>query len=98
MRALGSADQMAEVLEAAVEAGINHLETAPAYGPAERFLGEALRRCPGPADGDWVITSKLLPGVSFELGQCQLQAILDRLQRQRLDKQGAALHWNRRAR
>lgn len=85
MRALGSADQMAEVLEAAVEAGINHLETAPAYGPAERFLGEALRRCPGPADGDWVITSKLLPGVSFEQGQRQLQAILDRLQRQRLD-------------
>ena len=43
MRALGSVDQMAEVLEAAVQAGINHLETAPACGPAGAFPG------PGPA-------------------------------------------------
>ena len=34
MRALNSAAQMAAVLEAAAMAGINHLETAPAYGPA----------------------------------------------------------------
>ena len=41
MRALGSVDQMHAVLQAAVLAGINHLETAPAYGPAEEFLGQA---------------------------------------------------------
>ena len=51
MRALGSADQMAEVLAAAVQAGINHLETAPAYGPAERCLGQALQSSPQPPDG-----------------------------------------------
>ena len=63
MRALGSQDQMVSVLRAAIEAGINHLETAPAYGPAERFLGHALNRLEGegrePEDG-WVITSNLL--------------------------------------
>jgi aryl-alcohol dehydrogenase-like predicted oxidoreductase len=34
---------MAAVLTAALEAGIWHMATAPAYGPAERFLGQALR-------------------------------------------------------
>ena len=85
MRALGSADQMAEVLDAAVQAGINHLETAPAYGPAEDFLGRALQRSKHRPAGDWVITSKLLPGVSLEQGQRQLHGILERLQCQRLD-------------
>jgi diketogulonate reductase-like aldo/keto reductase len=40
MRAIGSVEQMASVLEAAAKIGINHIETAPAYGPAEQFLGE----------------------------------------------------------
>ena len=88
MRALGSQDQMVSVLRAAIEAGINHLETAPAYGPAERFLGHALDRLEGegrePEDG-WVITSKLLPGLSLDDGQRQLQAILKRLGRSKLD-------------
>ena len=88
MRALGSQDQMVSVLKAAIEAGINHLETAPAYGPAERFLGHALDRLQGegtePVDG-WVITSKLLPGLSLDEGQRQLQSILRRLGRRRLD-------------
>ena len=85
MRALGSANQMAEVLEAAVQAGINHLETAPAYGPAEDLLGRALQGAKHRPEGDWVITSKLLPGVSLAQGQRQLQGILERLQCQRLD-------------
>ena len=34
MRALASVEQMTTVLKAAVAAGINHIETAPAYGPA----------------------------------------------------------------
>ena len=76
MRALASPDQMLSVLKAALDAGINHLETAPAYGPAERFLGQALERLEeeglGPAEG-WVITSKLLPGISLQEGQRQLR-------------------------
>ena len=82
MRATGSAEQMAAVLDAALAAGINHLETAPAYGSAERYLGQALR---AKAESDpgtisqLVITSKLLPGVEFSEGQQQLRAILERL-------------------
>ena len=82
MRATGSPGQMAAVLDAALAAGINHVETAPAYGTAERYLGEALRALAArdPAvHSQLVITSKVLPGLSLGEGQEQLRAILDRL-------------------
>ena len=82
MRATCSAEQMAAVLDAALAAGINHLETAPAYGSAERYLGQALR-AKAESDPDTtsqlVITSKLLPGIDLSEGQQQLRAILKRL-------------------
>ena len=88
MRALDSPEAMAVVLEAARAAGVNHLETAPAYGPAERFLGQALaglaRRDPA-ARADLVLTSKLLPGVDVASGREQLRACLARLGVERLD-------------
>jgi predicted aldo/keto reductase-like oxidoreductase len=73
---------MEAVLRAALAAGINHLETAPAYGPAERFLGQALRQLDSEGltpEGGWLITSKLLPGCDLASGQEQLRAILKRL-------------------
>ena len=82
MRATASAEHMAAVLDAALAAGINHLETAPAYGPAERYLGQALRaKAEAEPDvcGQLVITSKLLPGVDLNEGQQQLRGILKRL-------------------
>jgi len=88
MRALTDPEQMREVVAAAVAAGINHLETAPAYGPAEGFLGHALRTLADEGvtpSGGWVITSKVLPGVSLEDGQRQLEACLQRLGVSRLD-------------
>ena len=89
MRALQSPEQMLAVLRAALHAGINHLETAPAYGPAEAFLGEAMEQLhqegSAPADGGWVITSKLLPGQSFLSGRDALDASLDRLGVRTLD-------------
>ncbi len=85
MRALDSASQMAAVINAAAAAGINQLETAPAYGPAERFLGEALRQTTRKASDQWVITSKLLPGLSFEKGQRRLDQIIERLGCSNLD-------------
>ena len=82
MRALGSPAQMEAVLRAALAAGINHLETAPAYGPAETFLGQALAALAldnlAPPGG-WRITSKLLPGPDLATAQGQLRAILQRL-------------------
>ena len=82
MRALGSPSQMEAVLRAALACGVNHLETAPAYGPAERFLGQALQRLTSEGlapDGGWRITSKLLPGCDLASGQRQLRGILERL-------------------
>lgn len=82
MRALGSAAQMEAVLRAALAAGINHLETAPAYGPAESFLGQALVALAADGlapEGGWRITSKLLPGAALQSGQAQVRAILQRL-------------------
>jgi len=88
MRALDGPEAMAAVLEAALAAGINHLETAPAYGPAERFLGQALaalaRQDPA-ARAELVLTSKLLPGVDVASGREQLRACLARLGVERLD-------------
>jgi len=82
MRALGSPAQMEAVLRAALAAGLNHLETAPAYGPAESFLGQALAALAQHGlrpEGGWRITSKLLPGSDLATAQQQLRAILKRL-------------------
>ncbi|GAB4211436.1 MAG: aldo/keto reductase [Synechococcales cyanobacterium] len=51
--------RLAQLLDLAQDLGLNHLETAPAYGTAERQLGAVLadRR------SRWFITSKLLPGL-----------------------------------
>jgi predicted aldo/keto reductase-like oxidoreductase len=88
MRALDGPERMEAVLEAALAAGINHLETAPAYGPAETFLGQALHRL-GQRDPDaraaLVLTSKLLPGPGVGEGKEQLRACLRRLDTPRLD-------------
>lgn len=88
MRALDSPAVMEAVLDAAVAAGINHIETAPAYGPAEAFLGRALARL-GERDpagrAALVLTSKLLPGADLEDGRAQLRACLRRLGVERLD-------------
>jgi predicted aldo/keto reductase-like oxidoreductase len=88
MRALESAGTMADVLGAAIAAGINHIETAPAYGPAEAFLGQALRNLAERdplARGSLVITSKQLPGIGVADGREQLKACLRRLGIDRLD-------------
>ena len=85
MRAICSVEQMASVLETAAKIGINHLETAPAYGPAEQFLGEALQHSSTIPEGGWITTSKLLPGSSLVEGQHQLDAILHRLGLSTLD-------------
>ncbi|MFL0773198.1 MAG: aldo/keto reductase [Prochlorococcus sp.] len=88
MRALASASQMLAVVRAALAAGINHLETAPAYGPAETFLGAALSRLKQEGQepsGGWVITSKLLPGLELMEGRSQLTGLLKRLGLSKLD-------------
>jgi predicted aldo/keto reductase-like oxidoreductase len=93
MRALESPERMEAVVRRALAAGINHIETAPAYGPAERHLGAALARLEQDqptARADLAITSKILPTGSAEEAWRQLRESLRRLGLQRLDN--LALH------
>ncbi|AAP99483.1 Predicted oxidoreductase, aldo/keto reductase family [Prochlorococcus marinus subsp. marinus str. CCMP1375] len=82
MRAIESIDQMYLILKEAYFAGINHIETSPAYGPAEIFLGESLKKLKAKGiepRGGWIITSKLLPSIKFSNGKKQLKGIIKRL-------------------
>ncbi len=88
MRALGSSEQMYSIVKAALSVGINHLETAPAYGPSEAFLGIAIKQLKDkglePPHG-WVITSKLLPSSLLVNGKDQIVNSLKRLGIPKLD-------------
>ncbi len=88
MRALDSEEQMHAVVKAALSSGINHIETAPAYGPAQTFLGRALKRLRDKQQepkGGWIITSKLLPGIALEESKKQLQDTLKQLGIKQID-------------
>ena len=88
MRALESIEQMYSVVKEAFYAGINHIETAPAYGPAEDFLGRALAQLKHEKlipEGGWVITSKILPGATLISAKQQLKGILSRLKISKLN-------------
>lgn len=89
MRCLESADQARSTLQAAIGAGINHIETAPAYGASETFLGQALAR--GSIDRSRLyITSKVLPSLDAAATMASIDASLARLQVDYLD--GLAIH------
>ncbi len=82
MRAIESIEQMYLVVKEACLLGINHIETSPAYGPAEFFLGEALKKLHSnniQPEGDWIITSKILPEIPISSGKTQIKGILKRL-------------------
>ena len=58
-----SAEVARSVLEKAIAQGITHLETAPAYGASERYLGEAMGQMAIARD-DLILTTKLTPTLS----------------------------------
>jgi len=69
MRSVESVNKMYEIIKSAHFAGINHLETAPSYGRAEIFIGEALDKLDQfekISKEDWVITTKVLPKGNFK--------------------------------
>lgn len=82
MRALASPAAMEAVLTKALASGINHIETAPAYGPAESYLGAAMASLSSKQPeqrATLVITSKLLPSLAVPEAWDQLQGSLRRL-------------------
>ena len=64
MRATTHPEEMYEMIEAAYNSGINHIETAQSYGNAEKYVGNALDRLEIKkkiSKNEWVITTKILP-------------------------------------
>ncbi|KGG12955.1 putative oxidoreductase [Prochlorococcus sp. MIT 0601] len=85
---VASSEVMLSILKEARLAGINHIETSPAYGLTQKFLGEALQKLnsqPARYQQKWVITSKVLPGISFIKGQKQLRDTLKDLRLESID-------------
>lgn len=61
MRCLGSYQQAQATIEAAVNSGINHFETARGYGRSEEYLGAALKTDLGVSREELYLTTKLSP-------------------------------------
>ncbi|MFK8183176.1 MAG: aldo/keto reductase [Phormidesmis sp.] len=60
-----SADAAQQVVSAAIAQGINHIETAPAYGASEQYIGQALQTLSVPRE-QFVLTTKLTPTLSAD--------------------------------
>ncbi|AFZ35465.1 aldo/keto reductase [Stanieria cyanosphaera PCC 7437] len=81
MRCLESAEVVQKTIATAIELGINHLETAKAYGKSEEYLGLALQSLALPRN-QFYLTTKLPPTPK----QAQIQEWLDQsLTRLKLD-------------
>ena len=68
MRANSDPDKMYYLIKSAHDTGINHIETASAYGNAEKMIGEALKKLETSENifrEDWIITTKVLPKGDF---------------------------------
>lgn len=77
-----SADDAHSVIAAAIAQGINHIETAPAYGASERYIGRAITALITDATlsrAQLVLTSKLTPTLSGEQVTSVIEASLSRL-------------------
>lgn len=89
MRGLSDPSQFSEILQQAVQYGINHIETASAYGNSEQYIGETLKRLEV-ARTDLYITTKLPPVSNPDQMAANLDASLNRLQVNYLDN--VAIH------
>jgi len=84
MRSLASPEAMAAVVQASFSAGINHFETARAYGQSEALLGQEIAQLQLPRDQIY-LTTKLLPTASGDDICRQLDQSLKRLGTNYLD-------------
>lgn len=89
MRGLSDPAVFTEILQKAIEYGVNHIETASAYGNSERYIGDALRDL-DVARSDLYLTTKLPPVPDPQQMEANLDASLQRLQVDYLDN--VAIH------
>ena len=79
MRCLASPQTARNTIDRAISLGINHLETAPAYGKSELYVGQALRGLAIPRQ-EIYITTKLSPSLDREQATLAIDRSLARLQ------------------
>ena len=85
MRSLASAETFQATLLAAIEQGINHVETARGYGQSERLLGQALKTLAPPERSQLLITTKISPTPDATTMVAHLEDSLARLQVDTID-------------
>ena len=78
MRCLASGNTAGQTIKAAVDQGINHLETAQGYGKSEIFLGQALRALELPR-AQVYITTKIPPLPTAPAMAAAIERSLERL-------------------
>ncbi len=84
MRCLASEAQALKTIEQAINQGINHLETARAYGKSQLYLGTALKNLAIPRDKIY-ITTKFTPDLKGDTFRRKLDESLTELQLDYLD-------------
>lgn len=85
MRSLASAANFQATIEAALDLGINHVETARGYGQSEVLLGTVLQTL-GPATRDRLtITTKIPPTADAATMAAHIEESLARLQLETID-------------
>ena len=84
MRCLANPQTYRQTIRAAIALGINHLETARAYGESERYLGQILQDL-GIERGQINLTTKLTPTPSRQQMTEWIDQSLTRLQVDYLD-------------
>ncbi|AFZ43318.1 aldo/keto reductase [Halothece sp. PCC 7418] len=89
MRGLGNPAAFQQTLLQARQNGINHIETASAYGKSEEYIGAVLQKFQQPRS-NFHLTTKLSPTPDPETMETALKASLERLQVDYLD--AVAIH------
>ncbi len=84
MRCLDSPAVMTGTIDAALTAGINHLETASGYSQSERFLGQTLQKLNLARDA-YILTTKIAPTPDAKSFEKTLIECFEKLQVDRLD-------------
>ncbi|MEM1310262.1 MAG: aldo/keto reductase, partial [Cyanobacteria bacterium P01_H01_bin.153] len=85
MRSLASAETFQATLGAAIDWGINHIETARGYGQSEILLGQVLRDLGLSTRSQLIITTKIPPTADAATMTAQIDESLRRLQIDAID-------------
>jgi predicted aldo/keto reductase-like oxidoreductase len=85
MRSLTAESTFQATITAALDHGVNHLETARGYGHSEMWLGRWLRSLPSATRDSLIVTTKIAPTDDAQTMQAHLEESLARLQLDTID-------------